>query len=248
MFFLIPSADTQWNIPFVCLTRGMYWCPCVLYLLNSFEAISHIFSSLLFFKVQFRIVSMDANFIPVGRVVSSVYLLFAPTKIPTSELHNLVWFLPSRQWIWSARSILVQESGRWKEGCLLILKTAWVWSAVWSSVINMLSEFIWHTLHLTQTSESIRAQGLFRLCWESGKTQMCAANVKFIQMDHMMRILFSSVLDTLIENKAAVYTFLIFLLPTLWSCCFQHLIWEIFKTFLWLQRNIKCKNMTHVII
>lgn len=51
------------------------------------------------FKVQFRIVSMDANFIPVERVVSFMYL-FYPFKmmsycvmcviIPTSELCNLV--------------------------------------------------------------------------------------------------------------------------------------------------------------
>lgn len=138
---------------------------------------------LLFFKVQFRIVSMDANFIPVARVVSLIYLLL-PFKmtwdhmmgviIPASELRNLVWFLPSSQWIWRARSILVQESGRWREGCLLILKTAWVWSAVWSSVINMLSEFIWHTLRLTQTSESIRAPGLFRLCRETENTTACS--------------------------------------------------------------------------
>lgn len=136
----------------------IYWCS-VIFLLS---------------KVQFRIASMDANFIPVNRVVCFLFVcLFWPRRIlwycvmtgwnPSSELCKLVWVLPSSQWIWRARSILVQESGRLKEGCLLILKTAWVWSAVWSSVINMLSEFIWHTLHLTQTSESIWAHGFFRV-------------------------------------------------------------------------------------
>lgn len=92
--------------------------------------------------------------------------------ISSSELDNVLWFVAGSQWIWRVRSILVQESGRWKEGCLLILKTAWVWSAVWSSVINMLSEFIWRTLHLTQTSESIAAQGLFRF-WTRGWKHDC---------------------------------------------------------------------------
>lgn len=41
-------------------------------------------------------------------------------------------------------------------------------------MINMLSEFIWHTLHLTQTSESIQAQGLFRLCGEAKNTTACS--------------------------------------------------------------------------
>lgn len=102
--------------------------------------------------------------------------------ISSSELDNLLWFVAGSRWIWGVRSILVQESGRWKEGCLLILKTAWVWSAVWSSVINMLSEFIWRTLHLTQTSESIAAQGLFRF-WTRGWK-----HVKSVQMHHMMKV------------------------------------------------------------
>lgn len=71
---LVPPAGTQWEVG--CLP---YSCYCiavrVLFLENNLTV---IFLSFLFFKVQFRIVSMDTNFIPVDRVVSflSFFSLF----------------------------------------------------------------------------------------------------------------------------------------------------------------------------